>query len=56
MSARVKSCLTFNLEADLVLSLAQDAAGHTGVGPLIFSLSTFDFQGAININTVLASI
>lgn len=34
--------LTFDLQADLVLLLAQDVAGHAGVGPLVFSPCTLD--------------
>lgn len=56
MSALVTSCLTFDLQADLVLSLSQDAVGHTGVGALVLYSGTSDLQGAVDVNTVLTAI
>ncbi len=41
LSAAVQ-CLTFDLQADLVVGGAQDAAGHTGVGALVLRSGPFD--------------
>lgn len=49
-------CLTFDLQADLVLSCTQDAVGHTGVGALVLCSSPFDLQGPVDVNTVLTTI
>lgn len=54
--AAVRSFLTFDLQPDLVLSLAQNAAGHAGVGALVLSSGPFDLQGAVDVNTVLTTI
>lgn len=48
--------LTFDLQAHLVLSRAQDAVGHAGVGALVLGLGPFDLQGPVEVDAVLATV
>lgn len=48
--------LTFDLQANLVLCLAQEAAGHTGIGSLVLHSGPFDLQGPVDVDAVLTSI
>ena len=54
--AAVLQCLTFDLQADLVLGWAHDAVGNTCVCALVLCSSPFDLQGAVDVNTVLTTI
>ena len=49
-------CLTFDLEADLVLLLSQEVAHHTGVGALVLWTHVLDLQRAVHIHSVVPSI
>lgn len=48
--------LTFDLQVDLVLSLAQEVAGHTGVGAFILCSGPFDLQAAVDVNAVMTAV
>lgn len=49
-------CLTFDLQLDLVLSIAQHVVSHTGVDALILLSSAFYLQGAVDVDPVLTPI
>lgn len=47
---------TFDLQADLVFSFAQDVGGDTGVDALVLFADHLDFQTAILIDVVVPTI
>ena len=47
---------TFDLQADLVLSFAQDVGGNTGVDALVLFADHLDFQTAVLVDMVVATI
>lgn len=47
---------TFDFQADLVFCLAQDVSGNAGVDALVLFVDHLDFQTAILIDMVVASI
>lgn len=49
-------CLTFDLQADLVLSCPQNVACHAGVGALVLHPGPFYLQSSVDINPVLAPV
>lgn len=47
---------TFDLQADLVFSFAQDVGGNTGVDALVLFADHLDFQTAVLVDMVVATI
>lgn len=47
---------TFDLKADLVLCFAQDVGGNTGVDALVLFSDHLDFQTAVLVDVVVATI
>lgn len=49
-------CPTFDFQTDLVFSFTQKAAGHACIRAFIFWSGTFNLQGPIVVDTVMATV
>lgn len=48
--------LTFDFQADLIFSFAQDVGGHAGVDALVLFANHLDFETAVFVDVVVTTI